>query len=249
MKKLFSIVMILASVVALTTSCNKKKSDPMYVSIASLVETGGVTGSRIHVVFDSGKTAYVTNATDLQIKPSFDNEVRAMIYYTINEAESSDPSYDMVITLNMVYGIITDYVRFIDDHDIGNIGDYDAGIDINQGYFANSWITLDIAFPYSSANKEHNAYLVYNDHPDHSGKFQDLYSDDGYLYLELYHDNDGDGDTNVFTGYACWKIRQNLGINVEDYLGIKVLYWDYKSNAADVYTLEAPKVDELTVAE
>ena len=82
MKKLFSIVMIMASVVMLTTSCNKKDSDPMYVSIATIVEGGGLLGSRIYVEFDNGKTAYVTNANDLQVNPPFDNEVRAMIYYT-----------------------------------------------------------------------------------------------------------------------------------------------------------------------
>lgn len=249
MKKLFSIVMIMASVLALTTSCNKKNSEPMYVSIATLVEAGGLTGGGIYVEFDSGKTAYVTNASDLQINPAFDNEVRAMIYYTINEAESTNTGYDMVITLNMVYGVITDYVRFIDDHDIGNIGDYTAGIDIREGYFANDWITLDMAFPYSSPSKKHNVYLVYNNRPDHSGMFQNIYSEDGYLYLELYHDNDNDGDSNEFSGYACWKIRSNLGVNIEDYKGIKILYWDYKNDAADVCTLEAPKVDELTVAE
>lgn len=126
--------MIMASVVMLTTSCNKKDSDPMYVSIATIVEGGGLLGSRIYVEFDNGKTAYVTNANDLQVNPPFDNEVRAMIYYTINEAESTDTGYDMVITLNMVYGVITDYVRFIDDHDIGNIADYTAGIGIDEGY-------------------------------------------------------------------------------------------------------------------
>lgn len=64
MKKLFSIVMIMASVVMLTTSCNSKKnSEPMYVSIATIVEGGGLLGSRIYVEFDNGKTAYVTNAS------------------------------------------------------------------------------------------------------------------------------------------------------------------------------------------
>lgn len=249
MKKLISFVLIIASVLTLASSCNKKDSEPMYVSIATLVESGGLMGSTIYVVFDNGKTAYVTNASDLQIDPPFDNEVRAMIYYTINEAESTDTGYDMVITLNMVYGIITDYVRFIDDHDIGNIGDYTAGIDINEGYYANSWITLDIAFLYGSVDKKHNVYMVYNDRPDHAGMFQALYSDDGYLYLELYHDDDDDTTSNVFSGYVCWKIRSNLDINVTDYKGIKILYWDYKNNAADVFTLENPDFENIKIAQ
>lgn len=249
MKKLFSIVMIMASVVMLTTSCNKKDSDPMYVSIATIVEGGGLLGSRIYVEFDNGKTAYVTNANDLQVNPPFDNEVRAMIYYTINEAESTDTGYDMVITLNMVYGVITDYVRFIDDHDIGNIADYTAGIGIDEGYYANDWITLDISFPYSSTSKEHNVYMVYNTRAEHAGMFQNLYNNDGYLYLELYHDNDNDGDTNVFSGYACWKIRSNLGVDINNYKGIKILYWNYKSKAADVCTIEALKNNNINIAQ
>lgn len=250
MKKLFSIVLVLASVLALFASCNKKDSDPMYVSIATLVEGGGLIGGGIYVEFDSGKTAYVTNARDIQINPPFDSEVRAMIYYTINEAESSYAGYDMVITLNGVYGVITDYVRYIDDHDIdGNISEYTAGIAINDGYYANNWITLGIAFPYSSASKEHNVYLVYNERPDHQGMFQDLYADDGYLYLELYHDNDGDGTTNVFSGYACWKIRSNIDINLDDYKGIKILYWDYEDNKAETCILDKPDSETLTVAQ
>lgn len=249
MKKLFSIVMIMASVVMLTTSCNKKDSDPMYVSIATIVEGGGLLGSRIYVEFDNGKTAYVTNANDLQVNPPFDNEVRAMIYYTINEAESTDTGYDMVITLNMVYGVITDYVRFIDDHDIGNIADYTAGIGIDEGYYANDWITLDISFPYSSTSKEHSVYMVYNTRAEHAGMFQNLYNDDGYLYLELYHDNDNDGDTNVFSGYACWKIRSNLGVDINNYKGIKILYWNYKSKTADVCTIEALKNNNINIAQ
>ena len=155
----------------------------------------------------------------------------------------------MVITLNMVYGVITDYVRFIDDHDIGNIADYTAGIAIDEGYYANDWITLDISFPYSSTSKEHNVYMVYNTRAEHAGMFQNLYNDDGYLYLELYHDNDNDGDTNVFSGYACWKIRSNLGVDINDYKGIKILYWNYKSKAADVCTIEALKNNNINIAQ
>ncbi len=239
----------MASVLALATSCNKKDSEPMYVSIATLVEGGGLMGGGVYVEFDNGKTAYVTNASDLQINPSFDSEVRAMIYYTINEEQSSHAGYDMVITLNMVYGVITDYVRYIDDHDVGNISSYTAGIAINEGYYANKWITLDIAFPYSSPSKEHNVYLVYNELPEHQGMFQNMYADDGYLYLELYHDDDDDGTTNVFSGFACWKIRSNIGVNIDDYKGIKILFWNYKSNKADVSVLDKPDPETLTVAQ
>ena len=91
--------------------------------------------------------------------------------------------------------------------------------------------------------------MVYNTRAEHAGMFQNLYNNDGYLYLELYHDNDDDGDTNVFSGYACWKIRSNLGVDINNYKGIKILYWNYKSKTADVCTIEALKNNNINIAQ
>ena len=67
MKKLFSIVMIMASVVMLTTSCNKKDSDPMYVSIATIVEGGGLSGLRKKVE-ELGGIMSVTSGEYFQVE-------------------------------------------------------------------------------------------------------------------------------------------------------------------------------------
>lgn len=251
MKKLFSIVMILASVMMLATSCNKKSKEPMYVSIATLVEGSALTGGGVYVVFDNGKTASVSNPDDVKVEPVVDNEVRAMIYYTIDDAEATGTGYDMVITINSGYTLITDYVRFIEDHEIGGVETYTDGLDVVDGYYANNWITVNLTLP-ATQSKEHKLYLVYNDRTDHSGLFQDLYSNDGYLYLELYYDNEKDGGNvaaNAMTGYICWKVRSNLGVNLNDYNGIKILYWDYKNNRADVCTIEKPDFNSLTVVQ
>ena len=63
------------------------------------------------------------------------------------------------------------------------------------------------------------------------------------------YDNDGDGTTNVFSGYACWKIRSNIDINLDDYEGIKILYWDYEDNKAETCILDKPDSETLTVAQ
>lgn len=240
MKKLFNMAMVLFSIVALGTSCNKKDSTPVYVSIATIEPGSAITGG-FSVVFDTGDTAYVTNSVEVSnqvtIEPTFDNQLRAMIYYVMEEQEV--PGYDAVITIQGLRGILTDYVRYITDHDIGNIADYTASMAINEGAYANDWITLNFSFMYGgSSSKEHKVYLVYNTNPDHAGMFQSMYKDDGYLYLELYHDSDEDGTLYEYTDYGSWKLRSDLGIDVNQYKGIKILYHDMNSDAADTFVMD-----------
>ncbi len=236
MKKLLTITMI--SIVALFagTSCNTKSTDKIYTSLVSLVEGSWSTGN-FYVVFDDGKTAYVTNATNMTFKPTIDNEARAIIYYSIEDQTAT--GFDSVITISAVYGVSVDPVRSIYDHELGEIEKFTAEIDVVEGYYARNYVNLQIKFLWGQTNNsEHSVALVYNSKEGHEGAFQSLYQDDGYLYLELHHNSNNDPEMYEYNTYVSYKIKpEQINIYMEDYVGVKILYKSLDGNNS-VYKID-----------
>ncbi len=236
MKKLFTIAMISAAALFVGVSCNNKSSDKMYSSLVSLVEGTWSTGN-FYVAFDNGETAYVTNATDITFKPSIDNESRAIIYYTIEEQTAT--GFDRVITISAVYGVSVDPVRNIYDEELGDIDDYTARIDVEDGYYARDFVNLQIRFMWgNNSTSRHSVALVYNTKENHDGAFRSLYEDDGYLYLELQHNSNNDSELYEYNTYVSYKIKPELlNISMADYTGIKILYKS-TDGSNSVYTIK-----------
>lgn len=241
MKKLFTIAMILTAATLVFSSCNKKKSDTFYMSLVTLVEGSWSTGN-FYVKFDSGETAYVTNAASYTFKPTLDNESRAIIYYAFEDQTAT--GFDKVITLSAAYGIPTDPVRDIYDHTFGEQSKYPDRINIEEAYFAQNYLTMQISFRWggNSTTSNHSVALVYNSKENHEGDFQTMYLDDDYLYLELYHNANNDTESYEYGSYVCYKVKPELlNISLDDYVGIKILYKPVGGSDPAVYSVNFKK--------
>lgn len=240
MKKLFYIAMALFAAVGINTSCGVNGEDTnVLVSIATVID--GTSSIPYYVVFDDGKEAYVTNTNEWT--PSFSEtktELRYVLAYeVVNETSSI---FDMEIKVVEATPINTQssLIFASGENYTSDNGwqTYTSGATISTCFFspARDYITLVVLFygsyTYTGIPK---MYLVRSNDIENS-PYKDLYTaDDGYYYLELYHnDSDYVGSQQLSTYLSC-KMPDVEAIKAQ-YNGLKILAMSHSSNRPEVYT-------------
>ena len=225
MRKLLLLAVTIISTASLMISCTKKDDMPEKHSQLVTILDGSWDTGNFTVKFDDNKTAYVENSSKFFISGSsyLNGETRAMITFHYAEGQQKE-GFDHTITITELFPLPTSYLKHLEESGIANIEEYDTGINIDSGFFANGYVNIAIRYKSSpEMGSKHSVKLVYNTDIENS-PYKDLYkADDKYLYLELYHDNKNDAKTSEYSIYQCYKlIPENLAI--DNYKGIKVLY-------------------------
>ena len=246
MKKFLYITLAMFATVLFGTGCNQNESKVYYSSIVTLID--GSYDYAYSVEFDDGKTAYVTNSFShhFTFSDKLNGEGRAYIWYEV--ADEKKPGFDHSLTLVSLEPLSTFKLISINDPDVTDLDKFTASAYISEMAYAmnRDYLTMAVIFPASTTgNYSHQMQLLYNDNPEHEGAYQEYYptTDDGYLYLELYHNSNGDpGSTNT-QAIACYKVDYNNlhGMQpMSDYKGIKVIQ-PVQGGRVEIYTYDFPK--------
>ena len=241
MKKLFYVAVALMTTFAINTSCGVNEDTPdITTTLATVVE--GTSSIPYYVVFDEGQEAYVTNTDEWS--PSFAENRKELRYIVSYEVVSETSSiFDLDIKLMSVTPVatqsgglkITTPADFTGDNGLQT---YQAGASADVCFLspARDYITLMISFyGINTYNAVPKFSLVLN--PDHANsRYKDLYTEnDGYLYLELYHDNsEYKGEQEMNTYWSC-KMPDVDTIKAQ-YSGVKILSISHKTMRPEVYT-------------
>lgn len=234
MKKLFYAAVVLLTTIAISTSCGVNGDDvDIYTTIATVVE--GDSTIPYYVEFDDGKKAYVTNSKEWS--PSFSESVRELRYIVAYEIVNEKSSiYDLDIKLVETSPIYTQtgglkFVSAVDFTGDKGLQNYTAGASVEACVLSQgrNYITLIVLFngttAYGGAPK---MTLVFNTDRENS-PYKELYKDDGYLYLELYHDNSNYKGEQELSTYLSCQMPVNVNDITKDFSGVKILSMDYKT--------------------
>lgn len=244
-----ALVTALVNVSCLDTS-KYESQEPDYAEIVTIVD--GSYNTPYYVEFDSGKTASVvsnTNGSSITFPSEpvqMRGEVRKLIWY--KDEGTPEPGFDRSVNIIAMDNVATSLIKTTEDEDVVKIiGSHDDNIVINAAAYASyrNYLTLEMYFYESmEVSYKHSIFVAYN--PKKDGMFKSVYEaqkeeDDGYLWLELYHDAAGDTTTNnVSSVYSSIKIdAETMGIeSVKNYKGIKIIYKDIENSSPKIYTLD-----------
>lgn len=237
MKRFFTVAALLSAVALMMTSCLYGTSSTTTNSaLASIVDGDALTGS--YVMFDNGVKATIVKGENLvgnipasaYYPDKATGEARAVIHFV--QKTSSDDNFVSSLELK---GVIP--IQIIPAEPKYNQ-------EVADGY--KSWLTgygltytrdryLNIQFTYPSSGgtyeSEHDFVLMYN--PEKQGYFQELYTTDSYLYLELYHDGGLDPAAHVTSGsvslgesiLSFYLTDEMINRDIDkDFYGVRVLY-------------------------
>ena len=242
MKKLFYIAMAIFAAITISTSCGVKSGEEaeVYTTMATVVE--GSSAIPYYLVLDDGKEAYVTNYNIWS--PTFSatqKELRYIVAYKIINETSS--LFDMEVELVQVTPISTQTsgLRYVTELDfVGDNGlqNHTGGASVDMCFLspARDYITLMIlyngSYPITSTVKMN---LVVNTDIENS-PYKNLYEEnDGYLYLELYHNDSEYSGTQALTTYWSCKMPDVDTIKTQ-YNGVKILSINHTTLRPEVYT-------------
>lgn len=241
MRKLFYIAMALFVAITVNTSCGVNGDDAkVYTTMATVIE--GTSSIPYSLVFDDGKTAYVTNTN--KWSPSFSEtqkELRYIVSYTIINETSS--IFDMEVELVDVTPIATQknglrYVTATDFTGDSGLQNYTSGVAVDVCFLspARNYITLMLSFNCDYAYIGTPKLSLTKNEDIANSPYKDLYTaDDGYFYLELYHDNsDYSGSYSKGTYWSC-KMPSVTTIK-SLYNGVKIISINPNTNHPEVYT-------------
>lgn len=233
MKKLIALATIITATLTLNTSCEGVENKVEYFAeLASLVD-GTPESGNFYVMFDNGQKAFVTNSGQFTIPAQAytDGEARAIIKYSI---DGSKTGYDKSIKLADFFPIATEQIYIKTEKPL-DFNSMKSSFNIVNAYYARGYINLGLEYMYSENPTSHNFHLIYNADPEseEDGMFKGNYMNDGYLHLELYHDPLREVGIETFENYVSFQFKpEKLYIdNIDDYIGIKILYRSMKDNS------------------
>lgn len=227
--KRFLIVMAAFGAVALSSCLNS--SDDFIGSEYGLVSVvDGDAASGQYLIFDNGQRVSVSSGiqflenipASMYYPSKATGEARAEVQYRVNK--STLVGFDA--TVNVV-GLNPIEAKRVATTMPLDIEDYDANINsiVAVSYARQKWFNIfpEIRCSGQGALQRHKFHLVYN--PEKTGFFAPAYKEDGYLYLELHHDDDGDTATLGGGKWLSFNLTDELlSENINAYLGIKILY-------------------------
>lgn len=222
------------------TSCLVSEDDVKIKNFRLMNFIDGDATTGLYGIFDDGTTVYIANSSELPAIPTqyyHKGEARALIDYEVESFKM--PGYDHTIRINGYECIRTsDIYTNLDEH---IPADYNEGLEIYEMIFARNNITLNFHYRTSNFSDKiaaHDFILVHNKNAAHEGPFQDAYEEDGFLYLELYHDIKDDLEQYDNLVKRNFKFdTELLGIDMMNYRGIKIIHKTLNDRQNKVVTL------------
>ena len=246
MRKFLYIAIAFAAATLVGTGCNNYDSKTYYSSIVTLLD--GSYDYAYSAEFDDGKKVYITNSFKYPFTfgESLNGEGRALIWYMIED--QTQTGFDHTITLASLEPISTFKLITINDSDVKDLDKFTAPAHVTEMAYAKnrSYLTVAYNFPANqTGGYQHQLQLLYNNNPDHEGAYQEYYpaTDDGYLYLELYHNSNGDGGNTNTPALASYKVDYGSlhGMpNIDTFKGIKVIQ-PVADGRTEIFTYDFPK--------
>lgn len=236
MKRGFYIFAMLLTIATTSTSCMGDKDKNVSSALVGVVTGDTTLGS--YVVFESGQKGLITkghelvnNIPDSAYYPDKSTgEARALIYYSSEFV--NDVFFDGKVEIEALNTIDIQLTDIRLDESIAE--KYKDDISITGAgitYTRNRYVNLQMFYHSADAffDNEHKFRLVYN--TERNGYFAELYpaTDDGYLYLELYHDAGSDAGGNNYRERIMSFYLDDLMVGrhiTSEYQGIKILYRD-----------------------
>ena len=250
MKKLFNIALTLCAATILGTSCgiNSGEDTVMLQGFGSIMENYAGASTPYYILFDDGKTAFVTNTN--QWTPTFKNgisELRYLLNYEVVNENAVGFDYEIKI-MGGKECMPTQYYLPTYTEDLQS---YTGGARVDYCFIspATNFLTLSVTYNIATeyTTKPPKMKLVQNT-PENS-PYKDLYEDDNYFYVELYHDDtEYKGTYEYQTNLGCKLTMPNIQQIMNTYSGIKVLAVNHTTTRPQVYkfnfvTEEQPKVE------
>lgn len=240
MRKFLTMAAIAVAVFFSATSCLVNDNDVVVRNfrLISLIDGDATTG--LYGIFDDGTTVYITNSNSIPAIPAeyfHKGEARALIDYEVESHKVA--GYDHTIRINGYECIRTsDIYNGLDEH---IPSEYNEGLEIYEMSYTRNNITFNFIYRtsnFSDKIAQHDFIMVYNTSETHEGPHKDAYQDDGFLYLELYHDIKDDLEQYDNLTKRNFKLDADLlGINLLDYRGIKIIHKTLNDRQSKVVTL------------
>lgn len=248
MKKLINIALTLCAAVVMGTSCGiNEEGTVVYKGFASLVENIAGASTPYYAILDDGKTAFVTNTKNWgpTFKPNTP-EVRYWLNYEIVNDKAVGYDYEIRLLSTKECMPTQYYLPSFADSNI-DAEKYNGAAQVVSCYLspATNWLTLTVG--YNTSNDKMNTppkmALVQNT-PENS-PYKDLYADDNYFYVELYHDDsEYKGTQPYYTDLGCKLLMPNVTQMMDSYSGIKIIGVDPTSYRPQVYTFNFTTEDQ-----
>lgn len=237
MKRLFRICVMMVGVALTATSCLWSNDDD-YKSTALVSVVDGDASLGQYVVFESGQKALITKGENLignipasaYYPDKATGEARAVIYYTAEAV--NDAIFDGQVKIEALKPVDIQLTKMSLPEGVAEV--YNDDIMMNASgitYSRNKYVNLQFFYPSSGStyDSQHKFELVYN--PSKEGFFASSYpaNDDGYLYLELYHDSGNDAGKISYSENIISFYLDDLMIGRHiptEYMGIKILYME-----------------------
>lgn len=230
MKRIIVMLVAVCAVAVAATACLNSSDDFVgsEYALVSVVDGDASTGE--YLIFDDGRRVSIASGIQFvegipasKYYPSKETgEARAEISYRTNKTTAI--GFDKTINITALSAID---IKRVDDGLPTDIDTYDANVSAIYGvsYAREKYLNIFMEFDCSGQNAlaRHLFKLVYN--PEKTGFYSTAYTNDNYLYLELYHDDDN--DTVAYRGgkYVSFYITDELlSLDISSFRGIKILY-------------------------
>lgn len=230
-------------VLAAFTSCDKNSdasyTNPRYATIG-LLETD--SENRFCIVSDKGNKFHVLNTQDL-----LDNEFTEgdRVYAEMLGETNLEEPFDGDISVIYASKVLTKDIVALTDENSAEIGD--DPIDIYALWNSGKYLNLQF-FLLTNGARPHYINLVTVDEPKKQ--------ENGYVYLELRHNGNGNTLVNSYTGYASFDISKYLddttvkGFIIRDRTfrnGEVFLKYDLEREGVNPQTVRTPQQEENNV--
>ena len=241
MRRVFNLCAMLVAVATMATSCFWSGNDEYKsTALVSVVDGDATLGQ--YVIFESGQKGLVTKGetligdipTTAYYPDKATGEARALIYYS-SELIQGDIFFDGKVQIEALKPVDIKLTHMMMPE--GNMEQYNDNVTVYSTgvtYTRGKYLNLQFVYPSGGAtyDSQHKFELVYN--PSKSGFYASAYPevDNGYLYVELYHDAGNDGGKVGLSERVISFYLDDLmiGRHIEtEYHGIRVLYRDNDS--------------------
>lgn len=248
MKKLINIALTLCAAVVMGTSCGiNEETTVAYQGFGSIMENVAGASTPYYILLDDGKTAFVTNSS--QWNPTFKpntSELRYLLNYEVVNEKATGFDYEIRILSGKECMPTQYYLPSFADSNI-DVETYSGAAGVEYCFLspATNWLTLTVNYNTTEGmmTKPPKMALVQNT-PEKS-PYKDLYADDNYFYVELYHDDAEYKGTTIYqTHLGCKFMMPNVSQLMSTYSGIKIIGVDPTSYRPQVYTFNFTTEDQ-----
>lgn len=239
MRKLLVMATAMVAVALTATSClwTADESIQQHWRLISFIDGDATTG--LYGIFDDDSKVCIENNEDIVVPKEYFHKGEARALVTYENVNVVTPGYSHTIEVKGLECIRTTDIYNGLEENVAN--EYNDGMSIYEMTYARNYINLNINFRTGGIGERisaHDFVLVYNKDINKAGPHQTAYQQDGFLYLELYHDAKNDTGSYNSLMKRCYLFDPTLlGLDMTNYRGIKIIFKSMADGTSKVVTL------------